>query len=81
MTVDEQEIVDEAKLVKKLMDDKVFQKVILEGYMEGQAISLGTNFDGLEEELDTLKAITNLKRYLDSRVENGIIVVQSTNKG
>ncbi len=80
MTVDQVDIVDTAKAVKRLYDNKDFQKVILEGYIESQVISLGTNFDGLDEELDMLKAITHLKRYLDAKVSDAIIVVDN-NKG
>ncbi len=77
MTEEEQEQVDFSRKVTRLADNKDFQDVILESYINGQALTLGTDFDGLDDEVDTLKAISHLKRWLRTSADNGKIILNT----
>ncbi len=76
-TTEEQTVIDLAKATERLYKNSDFQKVILESYINTQVISLGVDFDATESELDALKAITHLVRYLETRQSEGIIMLQS----
>ena len=77
MTVEDQEVLDFSKAVKRLMDNKDFQKVILDDFIDRQVLALGKDFDGLESELDALKAVTFLNRYLHTKLEDGKIILSN----
>ena len=63
--------VDFARTVEELMNDVRFKEVIVEGYIESTAEKIGSNFDGSEDQIDTLKAITHLKQWLESAIDEG----------
>jgi len=81
MTTAEEKVLDKAKKVERLYNNKDFQDVILEDYINTQVLALGLNFDATESDLDSLKAITHLSRYLETIKSDGKIVIQTNNKG
>lgn len=74
MTVDEQDVVDLGKAVSRLYENKDFQKVIEELYIDEQALTIGRSFEGSEDQLDTLKAVSHLRSWLDQRIEDAKIL-------
>ncbi len=62
----ETEVIDFGRKVDTLMKQKLFQEVIIEGYINATALAVGTDFD--IEDIDKLKGITLLKRYLEEAV-------------
>ena len=55
---------------RSLMDNRLFQKVILDGYIRDTALDIGTSFDGSDTDIDALRAITQLQNYLNSLVQS-----------
>jgi len=51
--------------IKMLMADETFRRVILDGYINDNALSIGSAFVGSVEQVEGLKAISHLKRYLE----------------
>ena len=50
---------------KSLFEDDRFKRVILTHYIDMQALSIGRNYTGSEDEVNTLKAIAHLKKHLE----------------
>ena len=71
------ETIELARDTKELMDTDLFKRVIIEAYMRDMAQSIALSFDGGEEDIDTLKAISHLNTWLTNTVDNGIILQQT----
>ncbi len=69
MTDYEVEAVDKAQMMKRLVADPLFKQLILEEYIQNQAIDLGTNYT--EGGAETLKAISNLNQYIQTIIIDG----------
>ena len=57
--------------IRVLMADETFRRVILDGYIGGIALSVGSAFVGSVEQVEELKAISHLKRYLEVNLIEG----------
>ena len=79
MTDDELEVIGLGKAVERLRANEDFKRVIEHSFIQEQALSIGKSFNGLQEQVDTLKGITLLDRYLQSLVDSAIII-QTNNK-
>jgi len=55
---------DFEKKIKLLLQDRLFQEVIINGYINDTAVTVGSNFSGTDDEISTLKAISHLKTFL-----------------
>jgi len=59
---------DQEKQMKRdieyLMEDKVFQRVILNGYIVKTAIVIGSHFTGSDSEVKALSAVSHLQSFL-----------------
>lgn len=60
-----------AQAVRDLMNDMRFKQVILENYIEETTRAIGSDFDNTPEQIDALKAVTHLKRWLDQAIDEG----------
>ena len=54
--------------IKVLMNNEAFQRVILESYIRDTAFRVGSMFSGSDEDIESLKAISHLKRYLENSI-------------
>ena len=54
--------------IKVLMNNEAFQRVILESYIRDTSIRVGSSFSGSNEDIETLKAISHLKAYLENSI-------------
>jgi hypothetical protein len=54
--------------IKILMNNESFQRAILEGYIRDTSVSVGSSFSGSESEIESLKAISHLKAYLENSI-------------
>lgn len=77
MTLEEQKIVDLGRAIERLREEKDFQMVIEEAYINDQALSIGRDFYATEDQLDTLKAVSALRSWLQTNVEDGKIIINS----
>ena len=77
MNVEEQALVDIAKATKRLMETDDYKLIIEHHYISAQLLALGKDFDATMDEIDTLKAITHLQRYLTANVNNGKIILDN----
>ncbi len=72
-TVDESEAIELAKAMKELLDNKNFQKVIIDGYINKVALDIGTSFTGDKSDIEVLSAITHLTNHINSVLTDGDI--------
>ena len=75
MTQDEVDVLEMSRAVDRLHKSEDFQKVILEGFIYSQALSTGTSFEGSMDDVDTLKAVSLLNRWLQDKIEQGKIIL------
>jgi len=61
--------VDRANKMLKLTNDPLFVELITQGYIRDTALNVGTNFD--DSGIDALKAITHLKYYVATVIDDG----------
>ena len=66
MNQDEVIAVEKGKAMKKLIATPEFKQLILEDYIEFQAIDTGTAFTGSADDIDTLKSISHLSQYIQT---------------
>ncbi len=66
--MDEHELyaIERGKAMKKLIATPEFRQLILEDYIENQAVDTGTAFTGSVDDIDTLKSISNLNQYIQT---------------
>ncbi len=76
----EVDVIDTGKATQRLIDNKDFQKVILDGFMDDMALEIGKSFYGSSEQIDTLKSITLLSNYLTQKIDDAKNIINS-NKG
>ena len=77
-TVAEDVVVDKGKAVERLYASQDFQEVILKDFIESTAIDVGSSFEGSESDIEALKAVSYLKRWLEQRVEDAKMIIQSS---
>jgi len=70
ISAEEQTEIDEAKSlsddIKYLMKNPQFQRVIMKRYIEQTALVVGSSFSGQPAEVEALKAVSQLKYFLDT---------------
>ncbi len=64
MLPEEATVADKGLKMKKLLANPEFRELILEEYIQNQALDVGTAFDGDEADIDTLKAISSLNSFI-----------------
>jgi len=76
--MDEHELyaVERGKAMKKLIATPEFRQLILEDYIEHQAVDTGTAFTGSVDDVDTLKAISHLNQYIQTILADAELVTQ-----
>ncbi len=64
MLPEEAAAIDKGVKMKKLLANPEFKSLILEEYIQNQALDVGTAFSGDEADVDTLKAISGLNVFI-----------------
>ncbi len=63
-----------AEDVLKLQASELYQRVISDAYMRDTSHSIAMSFDGSSDDIDALKAISHLKKWLTNKVEEAKIL-------
>jgi len=75
-TQDEIDVIELGKSVERLRANDDFKRVIEQEFMDKQALSIGKEFYGSEEQMDKLKSITILNAHLDYLVSSAIMITR-----
>ncbi len=63
-----------AEDVLKLQASELYQRVISDAYMRDMSHSIAMSFDGSSDDIDALKAISHLNKWLTNKVEEAKIL-------
>jgi len=80
MTDYELQTIELSKAIKRLNENPDFQTVILSKFIDTQALTLVKYPESPEDNLEALKAISYLSQWLETSLNDGIMILQH-NKG
>jgi len=69
-------VVGKGQMMKELIADSRFKALIMEDYIQDNALGVGTDFSASEEDMDTLKAISHLNRYMHRVIQDSELALQ-----
>ncbi len=70
-TEDEAEVVEMGAQMKQLLENHLFKKLIVDEYINKQALFVGTSFSGSKSDLEMLSAITHLANHINAVITDG----------
>ncbi len=71
-TMEEAEILEMASDMRQLLDNRLFQKLIVDAYINKSALSVGTSFTGSKSDLELLSAVTHLTNHINTVIDDGL---------
>ena len=71
---DTKQVIKLAEDILKLQDLDLYQRVISEAYMRDMSHSIAMSFDASSDDIDALKAIAHLNKWLTNKVEEAKIL-------
>ncbi|RLA62048.1 MAG: hypothetical protein DRQ78_08300 [Epsilonproteobacteria bacterium] len=71
---DKQEAIKLAEDILKLQDLDLYQRVISDAYMRDMGHSIAMSFEASPDDIDALKAISHLNKWLTNKIEEAKIL-------